>query len=165
LPGEERAPPLEERPFEELRELPPLRLLAELRAPALLLFDTLRLPPLRLFEGLPLFGVRVLLRPPALLPDDEPPLLPRLRAGSFLRVTLAMLRSSSSLIDSAICLDAPLRLDLDRSPRLADNAAPAAICCLPDLAFGMEPSSVHAPDQAERRASNLVLPQRLRGEF
>ena len=42
--------------------------------------------------------------------------------------------SSFSLIDSAICFDAPLRLDLLRSPRLAESAAPAAICCFFDFA-------------------------------
>ena len=37
-------------------------------------------------------------------------------------------------MDSAICFDAPFRLDFLRSPRLAANAAPAAICCFFDLA-------------------------------
>jgi hypothetical protein len=31
-------------------------------------------------------------------------------------------------------LDAPFKLDLDFSPRLAANAAPAAICCFFDFA-------------------------------
>jgi hypothetical protein len=87
--------------------------------------DDDREPPLRLLED-----------------EDRPPLLDALRLGSFLRSTLAMSRSSFSLIDSAICFEAPLRLDLDRSPRLADKAAPAAICCFPDLAFGIVSSSV-----------------------
>lgn len=125
-----------------LRELPPLRLLVPLREAALLLRPALplfavrdRLLPALLFED-----VRVL-RPLEPFAEDEPLLLRRLRAGSFLRVVLAMFRSSSSLMESAICLEAPFRLDFDRSPRLADKAAPAAICCFPDFAFGMEPSS------------------------
>ena len=74
------------------------------------------------------------------LDDDRPPLL-EARLGSFLRFTLAMSWSSFSLIESAICFDAPLRLDLDRSPRFADRAAPAAICCFFDLAGIVSSSS------------------------
>jgi len=37
-------------------------------------------------------------------------------------------------MDSAIFFEAPLRLDLGLSPRLAANAAPAAICCFFDFA-------------------------------
>jgi hypothetical protein len=37
-------------------------------------------------------------------------------------------------MDSAICFDAPLRLDFLLSPRLAAKAAPAAICCFLDFA-------------------------------
>jgi hypothetical protein len=64
---------------------------------------------------------------------DRPPLF-EARLGSFLRFTLAMSWSSFSLMESAICFDAPLRLDLERSPRFADRAAPAAICCFLDFA-------------------------------
>jgi hypothetical protein len=60
------------------------------------------------------------------------------RLGSFLRFTLAMRSSSSSLIDSTICFDAPRRRDLGVSPRFAESAAPAAFCCCFDLA-GMLP--------------------------
>jgi hypothetical protein len=54
--------------------------------------------------------------------------------GSFFRLVLAKSSSCFSDIDSAICFDAPLRVDLLVSPRLADNAAPAAICCFLDFA-------------------------------
>ena len=54
--------------------------------------------------------------------------------GSFLRLVLAKSLSCFSDMDSAICFDAPLRLDLLVSPRLAANAAPAAICCFLDFA-------------------------------
>jgi hypothetical protein len=37
-------------------------------------------------------------------------------------------------MDSAICFDAPFRLDFLVSPRLAAKAAPAAICCFLDFA-------------------------------
>ena len=72
--------------------------------------------------------------------EDRPPLL-EARLGSFLRFTLAMSWSSFSLIDSAICFEAPWRLDLERSPRFADRAAPAAICCFFDLAGIVSSSS------------------------
>ena len=45
--------------------------------------------------------------------------------GSFLRLALAIFSSSSSLMDLTILRDAPFRLDLDFSPRLAARAAPA----------------------------------------
>jgi hypothetical protein len=51
-----------------------------------------------------------------------------------LRLVLAVSRNCDSLIDSYIFLEAPLREDFPRLPRLADNAAPAAICCFFDLA-------------------------------
>jgi hypothetical protein len=51
-----------------------------------------------------------------------------------LRVVFAMRRSSFSLIDLTMSREAPLRLDFDRSPRLAASAAPAAICCFLDFA-------------------------------
>jgi hypothetical protein len=54
--------------------------------------------------------------------------------GNFLRLVLAKSRSCFSLIDLTICLEAPCSDDLDRFPRLAARAAPAAICCLFDLA-------------------------------
>ena len=46
----------------------------------------------------------------------------------------AILRSSLSLIDFAIWRDAPLSDDLERLPRFAASAAPAAICCFFDFA-------------------------------
>ena len=61
-----------------------------------------------------------------------------LRFGSFLRPTLAISCRSSSLIDWTMLFEAPLRLDFGRSPRLADRAAPAAICCCFDFAFAMQ---------------------------
>jgi len=54
--------------------------------------------------------------------------------GRLLRFVFAKSRSCFSLIDSYILLEAPLSVDLDRFPRLADNAAPAAICCFFDCA-------------------------------
>jgi hypothetical protein len=54
--------------------------------------------------------------------------------GRFFRLVLAKSLSCFSLIDSAICLEAPLSDDFDLSPRLAASAAPAAICCFLDLA-------------------------------
>jgi len=64
---------------------------------------------------------------------DLPALLVFL-VGSFFRFVLASFSSCFSLIDFAICLDAPLSDDLDASPRFAARAAPAAICCFFDLA-------------------------------
>ena len=55
-------------------------------------------------------------------------------AGNFFRLVLAKSRSCFSLIDFAICFDGPLSDAFDRFPRLAANAAPAAICCFLDLA-------------------------------
>jgi hypothetical protein len=57
-----------------------------------------------------------------------------LRMGFPLRFVFAILRSSLSLIDFAIWLDAPLSDDLERLPRFAASAAPAAICCFFDFA-------------------------------
>ena len=51
-----------------------------------------------------------------------------------LRFVFAIFRSSVSLIDLAIWLDAPLSDDLERLPRFAASAAPAAICCFFDFA-------------------------------
>jgi hypothetical protein len=54
--------------------------------------------------------------------------------GFPLRFVFAILRSSLLLIDFAIWRDAPLSDDLDRLPRFAASAAPAAICCFFDFA-------------------------------
>jgi hypothetical protein len=72
----------------------------------------------------------------AFVPDDLAPelLLLLARAGLPARLVLAIFSSSLSLIDVAICLDAPLSLLFGVSPRLADNAAPAAFCWAFDLA-------------------------------
>ena len=56
------------------------------------------------------------------------------RVGSFFRFTDAIFSSSCSLMDSTMLREAPRRDDFDFSPRLADNAAPAAICCFLDFA-------------------------------
>jgi hypothetical protein len=58
----------------------------------------------------------------------------RLRVGFPLRFVFAIRRSSLSLIDLAIWRDAPLSDDLERLPRFAASAAPAAICCFFDFA-------------------------------
>src|SRR5260370_10275906 len=58
----------------------------------------------------------------------------RLLVGNFLRLVFAILRSSFLLIDWYISFEAPLRDDLERFPRLAASAAPAAICCFFDFA-------------------------------
>jgi hypothetical protein len=58
----------------------------------------------------------------------------RLRVGFPLRFVFAILRSSLSLIDFAIWRDALLSDDLERLPRFAASAAPAAICCFFDFA-------------------------------
>ena len=58
--------------------------------------------------------------------------LPRLRVGRLLRLVLAILRNSLSLMleaMEAMPREAPRSDDLDVFPRLAANAAPAAICC------------------------------------
>jgi hypothetical protein len=56
------------------------------------------------------------------------------RLGNFFRFVLAIFFSSFSLMDWAISLDAPFRLDFGLSPRFAASAAPAAICCFFDFA-------------------------------
>ena len=58
----------------------------------------------------------------------------RLRVGFPLRLVFAILRSSVLLIDLYIPREAPLSDDLDRLPRFAASAAPAAICCFFDFA-------------------------------
>jgi len=60
--------------------------------------------------------------------------------GRLFRLVLAKSLSCFSLIDSAICLEAPLSDDFDFSPRFAASAAPAAICCFLDFA-GIRSSS------------------------
>jgi hypothetical protein len=54
--------------------------------------------------------------------------------GSFLRLVFAKSRNCFSLIELAICREAPLSEDFDLLPRFAASAAPAAICCFLDLA-------------------------------
>jgi hypothetical protein len=54
--------------------------------------------------------------------------------GLPLRFVFAIFRSSLSLIELAICRDAPLSDDFDFLPRFAASAAPAAICCFFDFA-------------------------------
>jgi hypothetical protein len=49
-------------------------------------------------------------------------------------LVLAILRSSALLIDLYIPREAPLSDDLERFPRFAESAAPAAICCFFDFA-------------------------------
>jgi hypothetical protein len=135
-----RAEPREALLRPELRAL----VLEEVLLADVLLRDDDREPPRRLLED-----------------EDRPPLLDALRLGSFLRSTLAISRSSFSLMESAMCFEAPLRLDLDRSPRLADKAAPAAICCFPDLAFGIVSSSVLQNSETPRASARfLTLPLR-----
>ena len=56
------------------------------------------------------------------------------RVGFPLRFVFAIFRSSLVLIDFAIWRDAPLSDDLERLPRFAARAAPAAICCFFDFA-------------------------------
>ena len=58
----------------------------------------------------------------------------RFLVGNFLRFVLATRRSSALLIDLYIPLDAPRSDFLERFPRLAASAAPAAICCFFDFA-------------------------------
>lgn len=78
------------------------------------------------------------------------------RFGSFFRSTLAMSWSSFSLIDLTMPFEAPLRLDFGRSPRLAERAAPAAICCFLDFALAM---------QREQRTRRSVPARRYREEI
>ena len=54
--------------------------------------------------------------------------------GSFLRLVDAISSSSDSDMDFTICFEAPFSDFLLLSPRFADNAAPAAICCFFDVA-------------------------------
>jgi hypothetical protein len=68
------------------------------------------------------------------LPKYEFYLFFRLRVGFPLRLVFAILRSSALLIDLYMLRDAPFRDDLERLPRFAASAAPAAICCFFDFA-------------------------------
>jgi hypothetical protein len=54
--------------------------------------------------------------------------------GLLLRLVDAIARNSFSLIELSIDFDAPFNSLLPISPRLADSAAPAAICCALDFA-------------------------------
>src|SRR5205807_5612728 len=69
--------------------------------------------------------------------------------GRSLRFVCANSSSCFSLIDRAICREAPLRLDTERSPRFAAKAAPAAICCFFDFA-GMTPTPCSLAGNARR---------------
>jgi len=64
----------------------------------------------------------------------EPQRFFRVLVGSFLRFVFANSRNCFSLIDLTICLEAPLSDLLERFPRFAASAAPAAICCFFDRA-------------------------------
>src|SRR5262247_437276 len=67
---------------------------------------------------------------------------------------------------STIWREAPLRLSFERSPRLAANAAPAAICCFFDLA-GMGSSWNAAPPEASKlpvQAENVQRGRKFRTE-
>src|SRR3954469_25103989 len=81
--------------------------------------------------------------------------------GSFLRLVFAKSRSCFSLIDFAICLEAPLSEDFERSPRFAANAAPAAFCCFFDLAGILKTTPLKRFTDGERR--NFMKPSALRG--
>jgi hypothetical protein len=64
----------------------------------------------------------------------QPYLFLRLRVGFPLRFVFAIFRSSALLIDLSIPREAPLSDDLERFPRFAASAEPAAICCFFDFA-------------------------------
>jgi hypothetical protein len=92
-----------------------------------------------------------------------------LRVGLPLRFVFAIFLSSLSLIELAICRDAPLSDDFDFLPRFAASAAPAAICCFFDFAgihnsfapnedFGfMKQSQGPAPAKAGSQWKHLSL--------
>ena len=108
-----------------------------------LFIDESRIKLLGFFSGR-IFGIFVRIHIPTTCPfwtfavvsrfgmEDEP--VYPFFVGSLLRLVFAKSLSCFSDIDSAIFFDAPLRLDLSRSPRVAANAAPAAICCFFDFA-------------------------------
>src|SRR4051812_31952084 len=75
-------------------------------------------------------------------------------SGLPFRDVLAIFSSSFSLIDEAIDLEAPLRLLLGVSPRLAERAAPAAFCWAADLAgmVGLLSNAFCRSNAATRRA-------------
>jgi hypothetical protein len=87
----------------------------------------------------------------------------RERVGRLLRLALAIRSSSGSLIDFTICREAPLSCDLGLSPRLAANAAPAAICCFFDFA-GMRlpsfPGWPHTRFRQNKRRFRALAPHR-----
>jgi hypothetical protein len=56
------------------------------------------------------------------------------REGRRFRLVSASSFNSDCVIDFAMLRDAPRRLAFERSPRLAESAAPAAICCFLDFA-------------------------------
>ena len=71
------------------------------------------------------------------------------------RFVEAIFFSSLSDMDSTICLEA-LRRDFSvRSPRLADNAAPAAICCFLDIAGMILKIIVWIDKKAPRSQSSM----------
>lgn len=72
--------------------------------------------------------------------------------GSLLRLAEAIRSSSALDMDSTIWREALFREDLDRSPRLADNAAPAAICCFLDLAGIIDRDGVYSGSGAPCRS-------------
>ena len=62
-------------------------------------------------------------------------LRPRLaRLGRDLRLVFAIFRNSPSLMEEAMPREAPRSELLERLPRFAARAAPAAICCFLDFA-------------------------------
>jgi len=79
------------------------------------------------------------------------------RVGFPLRFVFAILRSSALLIDLYMLREAPLRDDLERLPRFAESAAPAAICCFFDFAGTLNNSRAEAkPDwRVGRRAAAI----------
>jgi hypothetical protein len=92
----------------------------------------LALPVLRPLPLLALEAPRVLL---VVVFFVEPALVVAvLRVGSFFRFVEANSSSCFLLMDSAMLFEAPRREDFGFSPRLADKAAPAAICCFLDFA-------------------------------
>ncbi len=56
------------------------------------------------------------------------------RVGRRPRLVSASSFNSDCVIDLAILREAPRRLAFERSPRFAESAAPAAICCFFDFA-------------------------------
>ena len=73
--------------------------------------------------------------------------------GKPLRFVPAKSSSCFSLIDFAICFEAPFSEDFGRLPRFAARAAPAAICCFLDFAGIQNISQQHL-----RTVLPLVIP-------